>query len=307
MVRSARRHQDRVKDRGVRIAAFTGFGKAQMKRVAILRAAASLLLILASAGSALAQATAPAASPTTASPTTASPATSPPAPPKIEPAALAILKAASDRLAGAQTMRFTARASYEHFALNGQPLVYMTVSEVSLHRPNRLRVTTPGDGEGTDFLYDGKTMMAYVPDADTVAVGPAPPTIDAMVKQAYDQAAIYFPFVDVIVADPYKDITEGLVSAFVIGKSGAVGGTATVMLALATENVQAQVWIGVDDHLPRMIRAVYPKETGMPRYEVEFSDWKLGGPIADSAFASIPAAKAKRTVFARPDAEAAPK
>jgi hypothetical protein len=272
------------------------------------------LLLTVTAAAVLAQApgptpAAPPAAPQTApqaapsGPASAAPAEPPPAAPKIEPAALAILKAASDRLAAAQTMQFTARTSYEHFARNGQPLVYMTVSNVTMHRPNRLRVITPGDGQGTDFYYDGKTMMAYVPEADTAAIAPAPPTIDAMVKQAYDQAAIYFPFVDVIVADPYKDITDGLVSAFVIGRSGAVGGTETVMLALATDNLQAQVWIGAKDHLPRMIRAVYPKEAGMPRYEVEFSDWKLGGAIADAAFTSAAAAKGKHMPFARPDAE----
>ncbi len=233
----------------------------------------------------------------------AQPAPVPPPPPKIEPAALAILKAASDRLAAAQTMTFTARASYEHFAPNGQPLVYMTVSDVSLHRPDRLRVITPGDGPESDFYYNGKTMMAYVPAADTVAIGPAPPSIDAMVKQAYDKAAIYFPFVDVIVANPYTDFTQGLVSAFVIGRSGAVGATPTVMLALATANVQAQVWIGTEDHLPRMIRAVYPKQLGMPRYEVAFSDWQLGKAIPDSIFTSARAAKGKPTVFANPDME----
>jgi hypothetical protein len=271
------------------------------------------LLLTVTAAGVLAQAPAPAPAAPQAAPAApqAAPAESasatPPAAPKLEPQALAILKAASDRLAAAQTMQFTARTSYEHFAPNGQPLVYMTVSNVMMRRPNRLRVITPGDGQGSDFFYDGKTMIAYVPDADTAAIAPAPPTIDAMVKQAYDKAAIYFPFVDVIVADPYKDITDGLVSAFVIGRSGALGGAETVMLALATENIQAQVWIGVKDHLPRMIRAVYPKETGMPRYEVEFSDWKLGGAIADAAFTSAAAAKGKHMPFARPDAEVPPK
>ncbi len=262
----------------------------------------------AQAPSASAAGASPATAATTTTTTTATTAAvtaapAPAVPPKIEPAALAILKAASDRLAAAQTMTFTARASYEHFAPNGQPLVYMTVSDVALHRPNRLAVITPGDGQESDFFYDGKTMMAYVPAEDTVAIGPAPPTIDAMVKLAYDKAAIYFPFVDVIVADPYKDITEGLVSAFVIGPSGTVGATPTVMLALATQNVQAQVWIGTEDHLPRMIRAVFPKQPGMPRYEVEFSDWKLGKSIPDSVFVSAKAAKAKPTVFANPDKE----
>jgi hypothetical protein len=41
------------------------------------------------------------------------------------------------------------------------------------------------------------------------AVADAPPTIDAMVKAAYDKAAIYFPFVDFIVADPCQELCSG--------------------------------------------------------------------------------------------------
>jgi hypothetical protein len=42
-------------------------------------------------------------------------------------------------------------------------------------------------------------MMAFEPAANLVAVADAPPTLDAALQAAYDAAAIYFPFTDVIV------------------------------------------------------------------------------------------------------------
>ena len=114
--------------------------------------------------------------------------------PAIEPVALEMLKAMSERLAGAKSMRFTAVTTYEAPARNGQPLYYATLSDVTLRRPDKLRVVTPGDGPPSDFYYDGKTMMAYTPGADLAAITEAPPTIDAAMKAAYDKAAIYFPF-----------------------------------------------------------------------------------------------------------------
>ena len=63
----------------------------------------------------------------------------------------------------------------------------------------------------------------------------APPTIDATLKAAYDSAAIYFPFTDVIVADPYQDIADGLKLAFYIGQSRVVGGTTTDIVAYAND------------------------------------------------------------------------
>ena len=137
-------------------------------------------------------------------------ATAPVVEPVLEPKAIEILKAASDRLAAARAMRFTAVISYESPSRLGPPLVYTTTSEVTLQRPDKLRVITPGDGPASEFYYDGKTMMAFAPAENLVAVADAPPTIDAALKAAYDTAAIYFPFTDVIVADPYKDLADGL-------------------------------------------------------------------------------------------------
>ena len=100
-------------------------------------------------------------------------------------------------------------------------------------------------------------MVAFAPAENLIAVAEAPPTIDAALKAAYDSAAIYFPFTDLIVADPYKDIADGLVLAFYIGQSKVVGGTTTDMVAYADNETFAQIWIGAEDKLPRMVRAVY--------------------------------------------------
>src|SRR6185503_11264163 len=99
--------------------------------------------------------------------------------PVLEPKALEILKAASDRLAAAHTMSFTAVISYESPSLLGPPLVYTTTSEVTLQRPDKLRVLTPGDGPASEFYYDGKTMTAFAPTENLVATAVAPATIDA--------------------------------------------------------------------------------------------------------------------------------
>src|SRR6266540_1957178 len=130
--------------------------------------------------------------------------------PVLEPKALEILKAASDRLAAARSMSFAAMISYKSPSRLGPPLVYTTRAEVTLQRPDKLRVLTPGDGPASEFYYDGTTMMAFEPAANLVAVAEAPPTIDAALKAAYDSAAIYFPFTDVIVTDPYQGLADGL-------------------------------------------------------------------------------------------------
>ena len=65
-------------------------------------------------------------------------------------------------------------------------------------------------------------------------------------------------------------MADGLKLAFSIGQSHVVGGTTTDMMAIANDRVFAQVWIGADDKLPRMVRAVYLDDPARLRHQIEF-------------------------------------
>jgi hypothetical protein len=78
-----------------------------------------------------------------------------------------------------------------------------------------------------------------------------------------------------------------------------------MMVALASPTVQAELWVGAADRLPRMIRAVYVNDPNRDRLQIEFSDWRLNAPIRPDSFGSARAMKAPRMPFARPDTEPA--
>ena len=177
------------------------------------------LILLATSAGAQPPAAATASSPSAAAPPAGEPA--------LEPRAIDLLKASSTRLAAARSMAFTAVVSYENPSRLGPPLVYTTRSDVTLQRPDKLQVITPGDGPASEFYYDGKTVVAFAPAENLAAVSEAPPTIDGMLEAGYQYAAIYFPFTDVMVADPFGDIAKGLELAFYIGQSRMIGGTTT--------------------------------------------------------------------------------
>lgn len=223
-----------------------------------------------------------------------------------EPRAMAILQGMCERLSAARTLAFNAVATYESPARTGHPLAYSTAFQVLLQRPDRLRVLMPGDGPPSEFYYDGRRMIAYAPQEGLAAVAEAPPTIDAMLRQAFDQAAIYFPFADLIGSNPCRDLSEDLVLAFVVGQSRAVGGTTTDVIVLANRSVQGQFWIGAEDRLPRLIRATFFDDPAVFRHAVAFSDWQLDPAVPEGAFASAAAAQARPMAFARPDAPTRP-
>jgi len=223
--------------------------------------------------------------------------------PEIEPKALEMLKAAGDKLAGAPAMSFTAVATYESPARTMQPLAYMVRYRVTMQRPDKLRVLVDADGPPTEFYYDGKQMIGYEPGPDLAAVADAPATIDEMLKVAYQKAAISFPFDDVIASNPNNGLGPDLKLAFYVGQSRIVGDTLTDIVCIANGRIQAQLWLGAEDKLPRMIRMVYFNEPGNYRHAVEFRDWNLSPAIPADAFTSASALKAKRIKFVAPDVQ----
>ncbi|RZL87393.1 MAG: DUF2092 domain-containing protein [Variovorax sp.] len=236
-----------------------------------------------------------------ASPRAAAPASKAARPaPELEAKAVDLLRAMGSALTAAKSMAFTAVATYESPSSIGPALAYATTSEVLVQRPDKLRVVTLGDGPASEYYYDGKTLTAFAPVEKLVAVAPAPPTIDAMLEQAFKSAAIYFPFADVVGADPYRDLTEGVTKAFYIGRSRVIGGTTTDMVAVASETMFMQVWIGAEDKLPRRMRAVFRGDPLGLRHDLELSNWKLDPVVAADAFASLDAAHAKKIPFAAP-------
>ena len=272
------------------------------------RTFASWLLVLASAVvvvTANAQSKAPAKKKAKAKPAAAEKSVPEPAP-SLEVKALDILKAASSKLAAARTLKFNAIHFYESPSRQGHPLAFTTKSEVTLQRPDKLRVMILGDGPASEFYYDGKKIMAYAPAENLVAVADAPSTLDATLEQAYNKAAIYFPFADWIVADPYKEMSEGMDLAYYIGQSKVVGQTTTDMVAYTDHGVFIEAWIGTEDKLPRLLHATYLEDPERLRHTLVLSDWQLDAAVSPDTFTSAKAASANPMPFAHPHPEVSP-
>ena len=266
-------------------------------RPRLLRPALALLLGAALAWPAAAQtAAAPAARPA------AKKAAAKPAPFKavLEPRAVELLKGMSARLAAAKSLSFSAVASYEYPSRLGPPIVYTMRYDVALQRPNQLKIVVPGDGPASEFYWDGKEMVAFAPAENLVAVASAPPSLEGALKQAFDTAAIYFPFTDLLLSDPYAAISPGAVTAFVVGPSAIVGGVKTDMIVWANNDVFLQIWIGTEDKLPRRIRAQFRADPKKLRHDLELSNWQLDGAVPADAFSTAKAKAGQPMAFATP-------
>ncbi len=78
------------------------------------------------------------------------------------------------------------------------------------------------------------------------------------------------------------------------------------MVAYIDNGVFIEVWIGVEDKLPRLIHAVYLNDPAQLRHNLLLSDWKLDLAVPADAFAPANAAGAKRIPFAHPHPQPPP-
>jgi hypothetical protein len=225
----------------------------------------------------------------------------------LEPKAVEILKASSARLAAARTLAFVAVISDEAPSRLGPPLLFASRADVALQRPDRMRIVSSGAGPRSEIYVNGTELSAWAPAEGLLAQARVPPTIDGALEAAHRLAHVYFPFADIVVADPFGDLAPDLRLAFYIGRTQAVGGVTTDMIAYATDEVFIQAWIGVEDRLPRRFRAIYLMDGGNLRHEMELSGWKVNPKLPASTF-TLPAAawKAKSIPFERPGTPPAP-
>ncbi len=232
----------------------------------------------------------------------AAPAAQPaPAKAPMEAKALDLLKAMSAKLAAAKSIAFTVTTGFDQPGYNNQPILYATKSDVALVRPNRFAVATMGDGPRSAFYYNGKDMVVALPDKNLVAVSDAPGSVEDMLEQAFVKAGIYFPWVDLVTANPYGEIEKGLKTAFYIGQSKIIGNTTTNIVAFQNANVMVQMWLGANDNLPRMV-AIVPVEAGQRgRQTLQFSNWSLGKTIPASRFEAKERKTARKIDFAKPE------
>jgi hypothetical protein len=220
--------------------------------------------------------------------------------PILEQRAVDLLQGMSTRLAAARSLSFTAVASYEYPSRLGPPIVYTMRYDVAFHRPNQLKIVVPGDGPASEFVYDGQEMVAFAPAQNLVAVTAAPPTLEGALKQAFDSAAIYFPFTDLLLPEPYAAMAPGAILAYVVGPSAIVGGVKTDMVVWANNEVFLQLWIGAEDKLPRRIRAQFRADPKGLRHDLELSNWQLDGSIAVATFDTTKAKAGQPMAFAAP-------
>jgi hypothetical protein len=162
--------------------------------------------------------------------------------PNIDQNALDQLKRMSVALSAAKAFTFRTSSTVEVPAKTGQFITLFANSEISLQRPNKLRVKVTGEVPNFEFAYDGNNIAAFAPKNNVYSVTKAPETIDAMLPFVEKETGIHFASAYVLYSDPYAVLTKGLISAVVVD-TDTVQGEPCYHLAFRSPGVNWEIWI----------------------------------------------------------------
>jgi hypothetical protein len=198
-----------------------------------------------------------------------------------------ILQRMSDTLAGAKQMTFKMTRQLDPALVAGASTPESEAIEVAISRPRMVRATLVSPHGIRHFYADGQQVTLFDDVMDLYATVPVGGTIDQMVAQIESKFGFDPPVAEFVVNDPLRKLREQMKNSVYMG-AGAIDGVACDHLRLVGDTADAELWVGIVDHLPRRLIATYKDRPGNPQLRVDFFDWDLSANLEDSMFAFEP-------------------
>jgi hypothetical protein len=223
--------------------------------------------------------------------------------PVVDEKADVVLRQMSEFLAKQGQFRVHTSRSLDLVLDNGQKIQADSAADVTLKRPDGLRVERKGVKVDQSLYYNGKEL-AISRSNGVFATTEAPPTIDEFLDQAIDTLGLVPPGADLLYSDPYKVLTEDRLAADYLGVA-LIDGMRCHHLAFRNRGVDWQIWVEEGERpLPRKLVVTSTTEAEAPQFIAWYSKWDLAPQIAADEFTFTPPANAVKVGITSPEATA---
>jgi hypothetical protein len=168
------------------------------------------------------------------------------------------------------------------------------VRTITLVRPSKFVADARGDTLHRSSWYDGKSLTVLNRQANAYAVLDMPGTIDSVLDKLATDYEVFLPLSDVLYADPYATLMDGVLYGKYLGVHQAAG-VPCHHLTFGQEDVEWQIWIDAGAQpLPRKLAMAYWSQTGVPTYQATFRRWALEPKLGAAEFQFVPPAGARK-------------
>lgn len=212
----------------------------------------------------------------------------------IDPKADQILKSMAAYLGAAKALSFNADIDVEFVMSDHQKLQISSFATAMLERPSKIHVHRKGMIADSDVYFDGTTLSLYGRNLGVYAQRSVPGTIDDAIRAYEWETGLPAPGADLLLADPYKGLMDGVTKATYVGTT-QIAGVECHHLAFRKDKVDWQIWVQTGDRpLPMKYVITSKWQAAAPQYELRLRDWNTAPNVGPGSFAFVPPAGATR-------------
>jgi hypothetical protein len=206
----------------------------------------------------------------------------------------AILRAMSNYVASQKAISLTFDTEIEVVTPEQQKIQFASSGQLSLSRPNMFRASRTGGYADVELIADGKTVTLLGKHSNVYAQVPLSGSIDEIIDQLRTKYGADLPAADLLSANAFAALTEGVTDAKHIGQ-GVINGVECEHLAFRTKETDWQIWIQVGNRpIPRKYVITSKDVAGAPQYTVRIKDWKTDAKFSAGTFAFKPPSGANK-------------
>jgi hypothetical protein len=217
-----------------------------------------------------------------------------------EPNADQLLRGMSAKLAAAHTFSFEATREIDPALLAGRNVAENAHLVVTVQRPDKFAAVSTSKDSVRHFYADGRNLSLADGKMNLYATVPMHTSIDGLVADIDRIYGFTPPLAEIALSDVYQDIRRKAESVSYLGQGSyaggflGLGGVACHRLVLTGKFVDAELWLGVGDQLPRRLIVTVKNHPGKPALKVDFSDWNLAARVTEQDFVFVPPRGARK-------------
>jgi hypothetical protein len=202
----------------------------------------------------------------------------------LDPSATEVLQFMSDYLAATAAFSVNADVDFEVVASTGQKLQFSSYSSLVMQRPSGLYLERRGAVADAEIFFDGSQITLFGRRINAYAQQALTGTVDDAILTVEAETGLPFPGADLLFADPYAVLSEGVESSTYLG-TAYIDGVEVHHLAFREAEVDWQLWVQTGD-VPLPMKYVITTKwlTGAPQYEIRLRDWDTSPSIDDARF-----------------------
>lgn len=211
-----------------------------------------------------------------------------------------ILRGMSARLSSAPALTFHARRHSHGVVVPGKDAPEDAQVWVAVKRPSELVAKTKSRGDERETYFNGRTLTVHDVTNHFYASAPLHTSIDGMLLAVERDFGFRPPLAELASSDIYADIRHRVQAVKYLGTGRAatgflgLSGVECHRLLLSGKVVDAELWVGKQDELPRQLVVTLKAHPERPRLTATIDQWNLAPKFTAQEFQFQPPAGTRK-------------